>query len=160
MACPRRKQIRNDTRRFAVVMRQLIAVVEIGIEIALGLQAQRFYLWRKSCEPLRRIANLFEGCNSRSAHLFSCFGYQVIDQRIEHALQRFIEDQLGWRIGILGSHRHVEALEELHIPANVIEIENLGFHAVIEISGKVSDLVSEVDDLRLKWRPLIEKILA
>ena len=102
----------------------------------------------KSRQAMRLVTNFFEGCNVRDVDTPTCLGNQVIDQRIEHALQRFIEDQLGGRVGILGSHGHVESLEELHVPANVIEIENLGFHAVIEIGREIGNLVGEIDDLR------------
>src|SRR5579862_7319691 len=136
MARPRRKQIRNDARRFAVVMRQLIAVVETGVEIALCFESQCLYLWRKSREPLRYLANALKRCDSRRFHASPGLSDQIIDQRIEHALQCFVEDQLGGRVRILRSHRYIKALEEVDVPANVIEIENLSFHSVIEVGSE------------------------
>src|SRR5271170_2523872 len=43
--------------------------------------------------------------------------------------------------------------------ADILEFQNSGFEAVIDVRGKVRNLVGEVDQLRLQWRPLVEKVL-
>ena len=113
-----------------------------------------------SGKTMRRTTNAVKSGDACCFYFSACLGNQIIDECIEHTLQRFVEDQLRWSVRILGLHGHEELLEDAHVPANVIEIEYLGFHAVIEVSGEIGDLVGEIDDLRLERRPLVEKVLA
>ena len=61
--------------------------------------------------------------------------------------------------GILAQHGVVEAAEECHALAHLIERENARVESVVQIGGQVGDLVGQIDQLRFEGRELVEKIL-
>src|SRR6185437_3845764 len=87
------------------------------------------------------------------------FGNQVVHQRVQHALQRFVEDELFRRVRIFRQHGRVEALEKLDSGAGRGERQNSRLEAVVEVGGGVGDFVSQVDQLRFERRELVEEIL-
>ena len=66
---------------------------------------------------------------------------------------------LGRALGILASGHIVEAAKERDAFADLIEREDAGVEAVVEIGGEVGDLVGEVDQLRFERRAQVKKIL-
>src|SRR5919201_1709869 len=53
----------------------------------------------------------------------------------------------------------VVGVEERHCRMDLFERKNVGLVAIIEVSGVVTDLVSEIDKLRLERRTAIKQIL-
>ncbi len=57
-----------------------------------------------------------------------------------------------------GAHRDIEAFKETNLAAHLVQGENAGFVAVVEVGGGVGDLIGEVDELGFERRPLIEQV--
>ena len=51
------------------------------------------------------------------------------------------------------------ALEKTYAVRNLLDRQQARFVAVVQVGGVVSNLVGQVDELRLQRRPLVEQIL-
>ena len=56
-------------------------------------------------------------------------------------------------------HARMGAVEDGHVGAHVLQIEDFGLQTVVDVGGQVGDFVGEIDELRLQRRALVEKIL-
>jgi hypothetical protein len=61
--------------------------------------------------------------------------------------------------GYCGAPRRGSA-EERHALAHLVEREDAGVEAVVEIGGEVGDLVGQVDELGFERRELVEEVFA
>ena len=66
---------------------------------------------------------------------------------------------LGAAAGYSREHCVVEAAEQRHAFADLIEREDAGVEPVVEIGGQVGDLVGQVDQLGLQRRKPVEEVL-
>ena len=74
-------------------------------------------------------------------------------------MQGFVEEKFLVHSGVFFFDHAIAAPKNVDMLTDVADLEQAGLNAVVEIGGKVGDLVSEVDQLRFKRRALIEKIL-
>jgi hypothetical protein len=56
-------------------------------------------------------------------------------------------------------HGVVEAAEERHALAHLLQREDAGVEAVVQVGGQVGDLVGQIDQLRFQRRKLVEEVL-
>ena len=85
---------------------------------------------------------------------------QVVRQDVLHQLQRLVEQQLFVDAGVLFFDHAIAAPEDVAMFADVTDIKQARLHAIVEIRCEVSNLVGEIDQLRLERRSLVEKIIA
>ncbi len=89
------------------------------------------------------------------AHLLD----QIGDKRVQNLPQSLVNHQLRCRSGIARERGIVEAAEERRGLAHLLDRQNAGVQPVVEIGGQIGDLVGQVDQLRLKRRKRVKKIL-
>ena len=102
--------------------------------------------------------DVFERSNSSLIQTSSRIGDQVVDEEVEDALEGFVEFQLVGGVGIKLLGFAVEALEDGHTFADLVEREKMRFIAVVEIGGVVGDFVGQVDELGLERRTLVQQV--
>ena len=68
------------------------------------------------------------------------------------------DGETGAAAGIILPRFVVEAAEQRHAVADLVEREDAGVEAVVEIGGEVGDLVGEVDELRFERRKCVEEV--
>jgi len=83
---------------------------------------------------------------------------QVANQCLLHGLQRIVEDVLWNRLGVRGLHTGITSAQNANVFAHMPYVQQAGFEAVVEVRGKVSDLIRKVDDLGFEWWLLIEQV--
>jgi len=81
---------------------------------------------------------------------------EVSGEKIEDALKGFVEFQLGPRMRMRGVEFAIEAGEERVAGQDLVDREEAGFQAVVNVGGVVGDFVNEVDKLRFERRALVE----
>ncbi len=86
------------------------------------------------------------------------FSDQVSDQRVHHPLEGLAGPEAGSGIGVLAQHGIVTASKQCYARADLLQREDPGIHAVVKIGGQISDLVCQIDQLRLEGRPQAEEI--
>ena len=106
-----------------------------------------------------RAANLVQCCRAQRGDLPARLFHQIRDQRVEDALESLIDGQFGRSGGIIAQHGVVEAAEERHALAHLLERENARVEAVVQIGGQVGDLVGQIDELGFEGRELVEEVL-
>ena len=151
---PRIEQPLNNLSRRMLIAQQVFRAVEIFVEIALRFHPLRFHFRRKSYQPVRRRANIFKRVNACVGHVADGLFNQVADQHVQHALYRFVEHQLFRRARKSLLHGNVEALENAHVFANMLDGQDPRFHSIVKVRGQVGNLVREIDQLGFKRRPL------
>jgi hypothetical protein len=53
----------------------------------------------------------------------------------------------------------VTSRNDVHMLADMTDLEQTRLNSIVEIRSKISDLISQIDQLRLERRPLVQKIL-
>ncbi len=133
-------------------------VVEMRVEEFLGGGAGGFDLRAEGCQAARRVADTSECSGAETGCAGAHFGQQISYQEIQYALEGFVRAELGRGGGIFAEHGVMEIAKEGHACADLLEGENAGFKAVVEIGGEVGDLVGQIDQLRFKGRELVEEV--
>jgi hypothetical protein len=73
-------------------------------------------------------------------------------------LESLIDGELGRGVGIAVEDGVVKTAEEGDAGPDLIDGEDAGVEAVVEVGGEVGDLVGEVDELGLERGEAIEEI--
>jgi len=73
-------------------------------------------------------------------------------------LQGLVEEELGFDAGVLLLYGLVAARENVDVFADVVDLEQAGLYAVVEVGGEVGDLVGEVNQLGFDRGALIEEV--
>ncbi len=107
-----------------MLWRDCIALIQMRAEILLSLAAQGFHLVREEDEAPPRAAHLRQADDAGLPDSLAAARDEIAGERVEHALERFIDQPLRSCIGIIERHRRVVALEERDMGAHVREIED------------------------------------
>src|SRR5262249_7558665 len=81
---------------------------------------------------------------------------EIINQPVQHALQRLVESQSLGSLGIKLCHFAIEALEKRNASANFFQRQEVRFITVIQVGRVVGDRVGEVDQLGFERWTLAE----
>ena len=84
---------------------------------------------------------------------------QIADHAIEDSLYRFVKLQFLDRGGIDFFGFAIITVKHRNATADLGERKQMRFKSVVEIGGVVGDFVSQVDELSLEWRTLVEQVL-
>ena len=84
---------------------------------------------------------------------------EVGDEGIQDAVESFVDPRFGWGSGVFAGDLIVKAVEERDVVADVVDFEDAGVEAVIEVGGEVGDFVGEVDELRFERRTEVEEVV-
>ncbi len=136
----------HDTSGVGVGFFHVGGVVEVVVEELLGVGARCFDLRAEGGETGGGAADVFEGDAGCVAGAERCYAGadfvdQIGDEQIEDALERLIDGELGRGGGVLCEDLVMEAAEKRHAVADLIEGEDAGVEAVVEVGGEVGDLV-------------------
>ena len=86
-------------------------------------------------------------------------GNQIRDQKIDDLTERLVEFQFCTRLRVLRLNLFVELAEELVLDTERVEVKQIGFERVVEVSGVVGDFVDPVDELCFERGAEVEFIL-
>ena len=92
-----REEFLNDLGGAFVFFFHSGRVVKVGIEIALGGGAVGFHGGTERGDSAGRAANVVERGGTQSGHATPDFFDQIGDQRIQHAVEGFVDSLLGVR---------------------------------------------------------------
>ena len=154
----------DDARGVGVGVFHSDRVVEVVVKEALGLGALGFCLRAEGGETAWGAANVFEGDGGRvlrveGGYPGADFVHQIGDEQVEDALEGFVDGEFGRGEGVLLEDGVVEAAKEGHGGADLLEVEDAGVEAVVEVGGEVGDFVRQIDELGFERGELIEKVL-
>ena len=155
---PEGEQLADDALGVVLFPGEGGAEVKILVEKSFGLFSFGFHFGAERGQALGMAAHVVQGLNSRLLYSRLRIDDQVSHQAVEHALQGFVELQLLWSFGIKPLDLGIEALEDGQTGADLVEREQMGFVAVVEVGGVVGDFVGEVDELGFEGRALVEQI--
>jgi ribose transport system substrate-binding protein len=152
------EQAFDNFSRMKVVLFHAGGVVHVGVEERLGSGPFGFDRGAESGEAIGRLTHLREGHKVAGGYPFSHFADQVGDQYVHHPLEGLAGAESGWGLRELAQHRIVTASKQGHARADLLQRENPGIHAVVEIGRQIGDLVGEIDQLCLERGPQAEEI--
>src|SRR5208282_4949461 len=107
---------------------------------------------------MRAGANACKIAHTRQPDCFFGVLDQISHPTVEHTFERLIEFQLIDRVWIDGFDFAVEALKNWNAFANLLECEQMGFVAVIEVGSAVGNFVGDIDELSFERRTKVEQI--
>jgi len=129
------------------------------MQISFGLSALFFFLGRKRRQSFRMLTYFVERTDSRLMCAFRGLTNEVAGEFVQHASKSSGQQKLAGRIRMLLLHTRMSAIEDGDVISNILKFQNSGFQAIVDVSGKIGNLVGKVDQLRLKRRPQVEKVL-
>ena len=106
------------------------------------------------------IADVFESADFGLLQPGARVGDQVVHEQVEDALEGFVEFQLVGGVGIKVFDFAIEALEDGHAFADLLEGKKMSFVSVVEVGGVVGDFVGQVDQLSFERRALVQQIFS
>ena len=107
----------------------------------------------------RRAPDFGQRNSAESLHARAHFLDQIGHKRVQNPPQRFVNHQFGRGSGVAEERGVVESAEQRHGLAHLLDRKNAGVQPVVEIGGQIGNLVGQVDQLRLKRRKRVKKIL-
>ena len=140
----------------SVILFHVGGEIEVGVEEVLEGGALGFDGCGELDEALGEGADLGEGFDVCGTNLMGELEHEVGGERVENALDGLGGDEARDAGGIGTENFVVEAAEERDGFASLLQLQAAGIKAIVEIGGKVSDLVGEVDELGFKGRAFVE----
>jgi len=99
-------------------------------------------------------AHIFNISYARQPNLFFGVPDQISNPSVEYALDRLIEFQLVDRVRIDRFDLAVEVLEDRDTVADLLEREQAGFVAIVEVGRAVGNFIGNIDELSFERRSL------
>ncbi len=118
-----------------------------------------FDLGAESGEALGMLADGFERIGAGLRDAGARVRDEVGHQAVEDALESFVELEFIRRSGVETANVAVEAVEDLDPGGNLVDGEEVGLAAVVEVGSVVGDFVGQINELRLERGALVEQIL-
>src|SRR5579863_3508703 len=158
MGHPESEELGDDAFGDVLFVGQRRAEVEIFIKKIFGLFALRVNRGAESGQTTWMAANVVQRLDSSFRDALLRGSDQIVDKTVENALQSLVELQFlgGFWISLL--HLAIKPRENGYSFANFVERQQVRFVAIVEVGGVVGDLISEVDELGLERRALVEKV--
>ena len=126
---------------------ELRAGVEVVVEVLLFLDAFGFDFGREGGDSLAVEADALQGFERVELEVGAGGVDEVVGEDVLHKLQGLVEEVLLVDLGVLAFDDIETAREDADVLADVVDLEQARFDAVVEVGGEVGDLVGEVDDL-------------
>jgi hypothetical protein len=153
------EQLADDALGVFLLSLQGGAEIEIFVEKVFELAALLCNRRAESGEAFGMAADRVQGMRTGLLEALPGARDQVADQAVEDPLHGLVEEKFLGCLGVQGLYFAVAAVEQIHAAEDLLDREQAGFVAIVQISGVVGDLVGEVDQLRFERRPQIQKIL-
>src|ERR1700733_2241784 len=149
---------RHDLFGLVVLDFKRAAGVERVVEISLLLQTLRLDLRRELRKASRVATNVVETRRADSQCVAARGLDEILGEDVLHQLQRLVEQKLFIDTGVFLLDLAIAAAEDVDVLANMANIEQPGFDAIVQVRGEIGDLVGKIDQLRFERRAQVEKI--
>src|SRR5208282_1238159 len=124
--------------------RERRAVVKVLVEKVFQPVALLFDGRAEGGKPLFVAADTFKRMHARRFHALRRVRNQVSDQAVKNAFQRLVKDQLLGSIRVPVSCLAVMPRKKIHAVRNLLDLQQAGLVAVVQVGGVVGNLVGQV----------------
>ncbi len=157
-AHPEIEQLAHHLLRLFVLPRQRRAGIQRVVQVPLLLLPLRFGRRRERRQPRRMVSHLLQAVHAGRLRILQRSRNQVVGQHVLHQLQRLVEQELRFDAAVLPLHLRIAVGQNVHVPADVVDLQQPRLHPVIQVCGQIGDLVRQVDNLRLQRRPQPQQV--
>ncbi len=134
--------------------------INAGEEEALELSVAGGGGFAEAGEAFGGVADVVNGGSAGDRDALHGRFNEIGGQRIEDALEGFIEFEFFTRAWVHRVHLRVDFAEKGNLAAQRGKIEQLGLESVVDVRGVVGDFVDPIDELGFERRAEPEKIFA